>query len=461
MFMKPSKLIGTTSFRLSVLYLAIFLCSFLILGTFVYLLTTHSLEQQLKQNITSELQRLKGEYDNGGMPELITEINEVAHSPFHHDQHYGLLDNNGKLTAGKFGDFSQTEGWQIMEDNKSNSPHKEDRKSLLISVIALPNHYWLGVGQQNETVEESGEVIIEAFLWGFLLVLFIGVVSSFFISRAFLNKIADINHATEAIIAGDLNHRLSVSNRQDELDKLASLLNRMLDKICVLIANVQQVTNDIAHDLRTPVSRLKLKLEETLKSGLTESQRQEQITGAISDVDNILDTFSALLRIAQIESKTRLSGFKAIDLSALVLSVTEALKPVVEEQNKTLVSQIAQHLTVNGDKDLLTQMIYNVLENAILHTPEKTEITISLKPVHDRLELIVADNGPGIHETYRQKVFQRFYRLEQSRTTAGNGLGLSIVAAIADLHQGKIQLLDNNPGLKIIFLLPTPSTLSE
>jgi signal transduction histidine kinase len=458
--MKLNKLIGTTSFRLSVLHLAIFLCSFFILGSFVYLLTTHSLEQQLKQNITSELHRLKGEYDMGGLPELITEINEVAYSPFHHDQRYGLLDEKGKLNAGTFDDFSQVEGWQIVEDKSPNGTHKDERKSLLISVIGLPNHYWLGVGQQNEMAEESGKAIIGAFLWGFLLVLVIGVISSLFISRAFLNKIADINHATEAIIAGDLNHRLTISNRQDELDKLALLLNRMLDKICTLITNVQQVTNDIAHDLRTPVSRLKLKLEETLKTGLTESQRQEQIASAISDVDNILDTFSAMLRIAQIESKTRLGGFKAIDFSAVVLSVTEALKPVAEEQDKTLSPDIALDLKVNGDKDLLTQMIYNVIENAILHTPEKTVITISLKPTRNRLELIIADNGPGILENYRQKVFQRFYRLEQSRTTAGNGLGLSIVAAIAELHQGKIQLLDNAPGLKVVFLLPALSVPS-
>jgi signal transduction histidine kinase len=227
----------------------------------------------------------------------------------------------------------------------------------------------------------------------------------------------------------------------------------MLDKIGSLIENIQQVSNDIAHDLRTPISHLKFRLENALIKNLSAEQYTERITFAIEEVDTILDTFSAMLRISQIESGTRRSGFKIVNLSEIVVSIIDALQPVAEEQGKTIRTDIAKGVTLTGDKELLTQLAFNLLDNAILHTPVNTKITVSLRTSGTQIELTVADNGPGIAEEYNQKVIQRFYRLEQSRTTPGNGLGLSIVAAIAELHEGTLTLLDNKPGLKIVLSL--------
>jgi signal transduction histidine kinase len=246
-----------------------------------------------------------------------------------------------------------------------------------------------------------------------------------------------------------LKHRLPVSKNRDELDNLALLLNLMLDKIGALIENIQQVSNDIAHDLRTPVSHLKFRLEDALTRNFTAEQYTERIAFAIEEVDTILDTFSAMLRISQIESGSRRSGFKTVSLSDIVVSVIDALHPVAEEQGKTIHADIDPDVTLTGDKELLTQLAFNLLDNAILHTPINTQIAVGLSSSGTQIELTIADNGPGIAEAYRQKVFQRFYRLEQSRTTPGNGLGLSIVAAIADLHGGTLALSDNHPGLKI------------
>jgi signal transduction histidine kinase len=282
------------------------------------------------------------------------------------------------------------------------------------------------------------------------LVIALGAAGGFYISRLFLKKIDRITQSTQAIIAGDLSHRLAVSENQDELDKLAILLNRMLDKIGALIQNLQQVSNDIAHDLRTPISRLKFRLEDALKTNLSEAQYNEELASAIVEVDTILDTFSALLRISQIESQSRRSGFKVVDLGDIAASVTDALNPVAEEQGKAIQTDIEEHIKWVGDKELLTQLVFNLVENAILHTAENTQIMVSLKPFDNRIELVVADNGSGIADKHRQKVFQRFYRLDQSRTTAGNGLGLSIVAAIVELHDGTITLADNQPGLKVV-----------
>jgi len=316
--------------------------------------------------------------------------------------------------------------------------------------MALPNKIWLGVGHDGEYIQNAGEAIIQAFIWGFVLVILLGAGGGLYLSRAFLRKIDSITKSTQAIIAGDLKHRLPVSKNRDELDNLALLLNQMLDKIGSLIENIQQVSNDIAHDLRTPVSHLKFRLEEAVKKDLSAEQHKERIAYAIEEVDTILDTFSAMLRISQIESGSRRSGFKTVNLSQIVTSVTEALYPVAEEQGKIIHSDINPDIILTGDKELLTQLVFNLLDNAILHTPENTQIKVSLQSSGGQSEFIVADNGPGIAEEYRPRVFQRFYRLEQSRTTPGNGLGLSIVAAIIDLHEGMIALANNNPGLKVV-----------
>ena len=449
--MKLPNIAGTISFKLSALYLVLFVCSFLSIGITVYWLTYHTLEQQLKSSIEAEVTRLKTEYDSGGIAELKDSIDEVDGRGSRALLEYGVIDQNGKLIAGSFYNFQPSTGWQIVKRTPAvNRPEKAGKEFLYIRVMALPNAIWLGVGQNGATIQKAGEAIIQAFIWGFVLVVFLGSVGGFYISRTFLKKIQCITTSTEAIIAGDLKHRLPVSKNRDELDKLALVLNLMLDKIGALIENVQQVSSDIAHDLRTPISHLKFRLEDTLTRHLSAEQCKERIAFAIQEVDTILDTFSAMLRISQIESGSRRSGFKAVNLSDIVVSVTDALYPVAEEQGKTIRADIDPDVTLTGDKELLTQLAFNLLDNAILHTPKNTQINVSLRSSGAQTEFIVADNGPGIAEAYRQKVFQRFYRLEQSRTTPGNGLGLSIVAAIADLHGAVIALADNNPGLKVI-----------
>jgi signal transduction histidine kinase/uncharacterized protein YneF (UPF0154 family) len=450
--MKLPSIADTTSFKLSALYLSLFLLSFLAIGITVYLLTTHTLEQQLKSNIEIESTRLKAEYDSDGMDELKEEIAEDDCLTTHI---CGILDRNGTLIGGSFGGFKLSAGWQtIIRQAAGKKPQQEETGVIYMKVTPLSDNAWLGVGRDGEYIRDAGEAIIQAFTWGLALVILLGAGGGLYLSHAFLRKIQGITQSTQAIIGGDLKHRLPVSKNRDELDKLALLLNQMLDKIGSLIENIQQVSNDIAHDLRTPVSHLKFRLEDALTRNLTADQYKERITFAIEEVDTILDTFSAMLRISQIESGSRRSGFKTVNLSDIVAAVTGALSPVAEEQGKTIRADIDPDVTLTGDKELLTQLAFNLLDNAILHTPGNTRINVSLRSSGTQIGLTVADNGRGIAEAYHQRVFQRFYRLEQSRTTPGNGLGLSIVAAIADLHGGTITLSDNNPGLTVVLNLP-------
>jgi len=453
--MKLPSIANTVSFKLSALYLLLFLFSFLFIGITVYWLTHHTLEQQLKSSVETEAIRLKTEYDSGGLAELKNEIDEVEERSSHTLFEYGVINQNGQLLAGNLNNLQPSAGWRtVMRTPVGNDPEKKEKELFYIRIMVLSNNIWLVVGHNGEIIEDAGNAIIQAFIAGFVLVIFLGAGGGLYLSGAFLRKVERITKSTQTIIAGDLKHRLPVSKNRDELDNLAALLNLMLDKIGSLIENIQQVSNDIAHDLRTPISHLKFRLEKALSTKLTTEEYSERVAFAIEEIDTILITFSAMLRISQIESGSRRSGFKSVNLSAIVIAVTDALNPVAEEQEKTIHLAIEKSIVLKGDKELLTQLVFNLLDNAILHTPKNTRIKISLQSSNTHTELMVADNGSGIDEAYHQKVFQRFYRLEQSRTTPGNGLGLSIVAAIAELHDGTLTLLDNKPGLKIILRLP-------
>ena len=273
-------------------------------------------------------------------------------------------------------------------------------------------------------------------------------------STGVVRRLRSISVASGEIMQGNLSRRLDVGNRGDEFDELAHHVNDMLDRIQRLIENLQQVSNDIAHDLRTPLTRLRQRLELALSAdarcGVTECPMAGEIEKAIAEADILLDTFSAMLRIAQIDSGSRRAGFRTVDLSGLLESLADTYGPVAEDTHHEIQSDITPGVSVNGDAELLTQMFANLIENAIKHTPERSTISLSLMQANPRTLAIVADNGPGIPPEMRERACNRFVRLESSRTTAGNGLGLSLVAAIAHVHGIDLDLGDNQPGLRVI-----------
>jgi signal transduction histidine kinase len=223
----------------------------------------------------------------------------------------------------------------------------------------------------------------------------------------------------------------------------------MLDKIADLLENLRQVSNDIAHDLRTPLARLRQRLEDARNPASAPGDYERAIDHAIKEADALLDTFSALLRIAQIETGIRRSSFRVVDLSEVMRTVADAYGPDVEDSGRHLQADIPQTLAITGDRELLTQLFANLIENALKHTPENTSVVMRLFRADGHVVAEISDNGPGIPEDERSRVLRRFYRLEHSRTRAGSGLGLSLVAAVADLHGATITLSDCNPGLKV------------
>jgi len=274
------------------------------------------------------------------------------------------------------------------------------------------------------------------------------------VSLRFLRRVDAIERTGREIMEGNLTRRLPVRGTGDEFDRLSEGLNAMLERIQSLMEGVKQVSNDIAHDMRTPLARLRQRLEAARLPGKTADEQAASIDGAIADTDGLLRTFSALLRIAQIESGSRRAGFAEVDLSALFAAMVETYAAVAEDRGQHVSGTIAPGLAMRGDRELLTQVLANLIENALTHSPAGAQVTLTLERIDGRIVGCVADNGPGIPPAQREKAFRRFYRLDTSRTTPGSGLGLSLVAAISALHGIEITLGDNAPGLRVTLHFP-------
>jgi signal transduction histidine kinase len=277
----------------------------------------------------------------------------------------------------------------------------------------------------------------------------LAVLGGTYLGGSFLRRIDTISRTSRAIMEGDLSARIPARGTNDEIDQLVANLNAMLDRIQQLMDGLRQVSSDIAHDLRTPLGHLRHRLEDARDHARTTEEYEAATQAAIADADALLETFSALLRIAQIEAGAQRSAFAQVDLSAVFRSVGETYLAVAEDSHRKLELQIDDGVRLTGDRQMLTQMVVNLVENALNHTPENTTVWLKLHKAARGFEAEVADDGPGIPESERDKVFDRFYRLDRSRTTAGSGLGLALVRAIARLHGLSIRLEDRAPGLAV------------
>jgi signal transduction histidine kinase len=310
-------------------------------------------------------------------------------------------------------------------------------------------------------LDELRELIVRAFGWGAAATLLLAGIGGGIIVSRVMHRVEVINRASERIMAGDLSGRLPVgrsATRGDEFDRLSDNLNGMLDRIEKLVEGLRQVSTDIAHDLRTPLARLRQELEKIRADAADQAAPAHlaAIDTAVAQADDLLATFAGLLRIAQLESGAARFVFTRVDLSAIASTVLEVYRPAAEEKRQKLEGQIAHSVCVAGDRALLTQMVANVAENAIRHAAEGAAIEIVLQPrSQDGPLLTISDTGPGVPPNERQNVFRRFYRLDASRGSPGNGLGLSLVAAIADLHGIAVRLLENAPhGLQVQLAFP-------
>jgi signal transduction histidine kinase len=449
----PHSFYRSTSFRLLAWYAAVFGASVAILLFFVYWIALAALDEQLSDSVERETDVLVELYRGGRLDRVIRAI-ELRMVDLRPPRRYYLLQNAaGERIAGNLPSMDPAEGEMVLPvshlfpDRGAKADDPADAYPVVAHGRRLDSGEYLLVGENRFRAVKAQEAIFRAFAWGIAITVLLAAGGGAALGVGFLRRIEEINRTTRSIMDGDLSKRVPASGGGDEMDRLAVNLNAMLDRIQVLMDSLKRVSDDIAHDLRTPLSRLRHRLEAA--RGKAGSDGEPVIEQSIAELDAILETFSALLRISQIEAGARRAAFCDVRLGQIVSSVSEAYAPVAEDRSQRLEAVIDCALSIRGDRDLLTQMAANLVENAIRHCPAGAAITVGLRQESGMSILCVADTGPGIPASEREKVFRRFYRLEASRTTPGSGLGLALVKAIADLHGVSVELSDNQPGLRV------------
>ena len=451
--MKTPRFIRTSSFRLAALYAGLFAASTAMLFGIVYWTTTNALREQVRLSLQNEMASFEAKFAMAQPGELATEIEQRLASGKPQPFYYGLQDSLGHSLAGNLANLGMFEGWREApvddDENEDDDATGEHSNPILFALgRRLPSGEYLTIATDASRIDEAQEAITDLFAWATAATLLLALAGGVVLSQGFLRRVDEINRTTRAIMGGDLADRIRTTGSGDELDQLGRNLNDMLDRLQGLMDGLKQVSNDIAHDLRTPLSRLKQRLE-AVRSANSVQEYKEAVGQAVQDADMALSTFGALLRIAQIESGSRRANFADLDLSSLLANLAITYFAVAEDMGKSLVSSIDPDIHVRGDRELLTQLFVNLIENALRHTPNGAKVSLSLAHRDQGPFAEVGDNGPGIPENERRNVFKRFYRLERSRSTPGSGLGLASVAAIADLHTARIELVDNEPGLKV------------
>jgi signal transduction histidine kinase len=436
----------SASLRLALLYTAAFVAAVLILGAVTTMTTRSALRQDFDRRIRAEAAALSQEFRTEGLVGVLDAVQEHDRTPGALD--YGLEAPDGGRMAGRLAGARLALGWSDLSVPRRSGA----RETIRVYASSLPGGYRLIIGGDDEALEAVDHALPLRLLAAGLAVVGLGLIGGVGLGRSMGRRIAAITGAAEAIIDGDLSRRVTAGGASDDLDQLSATFNRMLDRIQALMDSLRQVSNDIAHDLRTPLTRLRGRLEALQSPGASNAA----ITAALGDLDAILDTFAALLRIAQIESGVRRSGFRPTDLAQISHTVVEAFAPSGEDAGVTLRLNARSPVTIDGDPELLTQMVVNLVENGLRHAGGGATVTVCATMIDDAPRLVVRDDGPGVPDPERDRLFDRFYRLERSRSTPGNGLGLALVAAVSKLHGAKVTAQDARPGLEVCVDFPGP-----
>ena len=453
-----TRFLRSSTFRLALMYMLLFVSSVLVLLGFIYLSTVSYLSAQTDATIEFEILDMTDRYQHtglAGLTQLITE--RLARRPSGASV-YLLTDSHLAPLIGNLDSWPVNaeinNGWLEfdLKDTGDAEPHRTRARLFRLSGGLL-----LVVGRDIHEFEITRHRISLSLFWALGIMLVLGSLGSVMMARSTLQRIEAINQTSHEIMSGDLSRRIPTRRTGDDFDLLADNLNNMLDQIESLMESVRRVSDNIAHDLRTPLARLRNHLEELHLDTDAADRHQPVMEKALEQADALLNTFNALLRIARIESQEDNTDFAPVDMVALIKDVMELYEPLAEDKRLHFEMLIRTRLIFHGDRDLLFQALANLLDNAIKYTPTAGSVHLTLENDGDAVCLRLCDSGPGIPEAQREQVFQRFFRLEQSRTTPGNGLGMSLVRAVMQRHHLDLQLQDNQPGLcvRIRFLSVT------
>lgn len=454
--MNQNSLLHTSTFRLALVYMVLFAGSVLILLGFIYWSTVTYMSEQTDATIRAEIIGLSEQYRQRGLNGLEKTISERVERDPEGSSVYLFASPNRLPLAGNLSAWPDAtpavDGWL---DFEFKDPRAGGRMfQARARVFVLQDGLHLLVGRDTRELKATQLLITRALLWGVAITLVLALLGGVIMSRGMLRRIELFNNTSRNIMAGDLSQRIPIRGSGDELDQLAGNLNSMIDEIERLMDGIRHVSDNIAHDLRTPLTRLRNRLEQLQIDLEDGSPYREQVEQGIDDADQLLATFAALLRIARIEAGGHTAKFKTVDMVSLVHDAAELYEALADEKGVRFSIQVDANVALNGDRDLLFQALINLLDNAVKYTPEGGEVSLQLKRIGETADISVSDTGIGIAEVERDKVGQRFYRLESSRNTPGSGLGLSLVKAVVKLHRAELLFEDNAPGLKATLRLP-------
>jgi signal transduction histidine kinase len=445
------RLFQTESFRLAAIYAGLFLVSTLLLMTIVFMVVSHAFEENLLRASNDDLAAIRRAYAEGkprgkALHEATEMVDDRLLAADAADLF--LLQSGSRKIAGNLPPMPGRTG--VLRYPYPALPGQD----AIAGHIILGNGAFLGggnyafVGRDLQAARDAENEVIVTFGFVLAVSLLIATAAGMLLSRSFVRRVDAITATCRAIMSGRLGERVPFKGSRNELDQLAAAINDMLNRIAALMESLRQVSNDIAHDMRTPLTHLRYRLESAQHNSKSMTDFSASVQDAISDCDQLLDIFSALLRIAQIEAGARRAVLAPLDMSEVLHKVADFYEPVMHDTGHLFVAGIEPKLRVKGERQLLFRLFANLLDNAIRHTAKGTAVALHAWSSGDHVWVTVGDNGTGIPPQDRERVFRRFYRREQSRTTPGTGLGLSLVSAIAELHGTKVALEDNDPGLR-------------
>ena len=455
-----AKTLRSSTLRLALIWIGIFGAVVVALFGYVYWSTASYLRSRSDHVTMMELAVLQKAYTNGGRSGVIVAIAQRAADERFEGRVYLLADPSFAPLAGNLevwpSALNGSSGWDNFTAREWK-PDAVDRPLLRATFVTLPDGSHLLVGKDIDDLDGLVGKIKAALALGILLIFVLAGVASVSVTRRTVGRIEAVNATSRAIMQSDLGQRIPLRGTRDEWDELAVNLNSMLDRIEALMGEVKQVTDNVAHDLRTPLARIRGRLEKAYNCRRDGERDQALIGDTMVELDGLLGMFSSLTRISQIEANDRTAAFRSVNLAEIAREVVELFDAAAEDKGGQLNAVGDQSVLVTGDRDLLFDAMANLVDNAIKHGREAGRVTVEVSESDRGAFISVADDGPGIPVDECQHVFKRFYRLERSRRTPGNGLGLSLVAAVARLHGAHIEMLDNAPGLQFRLWFPQPA----
>lgn len=444
---RGSKLSRSTPFRLALAFSGLFVLVFIVSGAIVYQTMSSNISERLDETILQAHSVLAASYGSGDLEDLVTAVESNVAFNREEDQVYWLTGPDGKTLAGNISARDLQPGFQTL--SASELGIKGDREGLyrVWSGQVGPNMLIVGFGY-SET-DELKMLVLTGFGWATAIAAILSIAGGTFLATRVQQRLDTIASTMMSVSNGALTARIPLTGNDDDIDTVSAQVNAALERLAGLVEGMRQVSSDIAHDLKTPLNRLHIALEAIARKK-DDAYISDDLAEAQSEIESINATFEALLRIAQIEAGARKERFTRIDLNAVVEKIADIYEEVAADQGKTLkATRAGKPAFVMGDADLLTQLFANLVENALRHCPAGTTIEINVAASAGAVSAEVRDDGPGIPEEEREKVFRRLYRMDKSRSTPGSGLGLSMTKAIADLHDADIKLHDAAPGLRV------------